>query len=306
MSYDDFKSAISTGLFCRSVTAFDKLGDLHEPAFANLVDRLSSYQPAAIAIADDAGEFSSLLPREIIRMTELAKQVARDVPIFVGCGHGVKLALEVAEAADAIGADGIILKLNFPTAASQEGLFEYVRSICKRTRMAVIVCNCATHQLAPQTVLRLADVCTNLIGLQDSCGDIASLRKVKLFLGERLLLIGGMPTHELYAEAFDAAGFTAYASDIFNFAPELALDFYHSLRGYDIERMDEHLKSFFVPFEAIAQRRASNAIPTLKAGLRLAGHDCGPVRAPLADLSDEECGLLAPIVDAALQSELLG
>lgn len=48
---------------------------------------------------------------------------------------------------------------------------------------------------------------------------------------KRMTYLGGMPTAELFAEAYLGAGFTTYASAVFNFVPALAMEFYAALRG---------------------------------------------------------------------------
>jgi len=54
-------------------------------------------------------------------------------------------------------------------------------------------------------VLRLADACPNLVGFKDGTGRVDLVREVTARLGDRLVYIGGMPTHELYAEAYYGA-----------------------------------------------------------------------------------------------------
>ena len=116
---------------------------------------------------------------------------------------------------------------------------------------------------------------------------------------DRLVYIGGMPTHEMYAEAYNGAGVSTYSSAVFNFVPELALDFYGALRSGDTAKMEAYLKSFFIPFGEIRDRAPGYAVSIVKAGLRLVGRDCGFVRPPLTDLTDEEHKMLAPLLETA-------
>jgi 5-dehydro-4-deoxyglucarate dehydratase len=39
-------------------------------------------------------------------------------------------------------------------------------------------------------------------------------------------------------------------------------------------------------------------VSIVKAGARLVGHDAGPVRAPLTDLTEEECAMLDKLIRA--------
>ena len=46
----------------------------------------------------------------------------------------------------------------------------------------------------------------------------------------------------------------------------------------------------------IRNRRAGYAVSIVKAGARLVGRDAGPVRAPLTDLTEEECAKLDALI----------
>ena len=81
------------------------------------------------------------------------------------------------------------------------------------------------------------------------------VREITAKLGDRLCYIGGMPTHELYAEAFNAVGVTTYSSAVFNFVPELAQSFYRAMRAGDSATMASILTNFFFPFAKIRDRQ---------------------------------------------------
>jgi 5-dehydro-4-deoxyglucarate dehydratase len=58
------------------------------------------------------------------------------------------------------------------------------------------------------------------------------------------------------------------------------------------------MRGFFIPYLAIRNRRAGYAVSIVKAGARIAGIDCGSVRAPLLDLTLEEETQLAALMTA--------
>ncbi len=69
------------------------------------------------------------------------------------------------------------------------------------------------------------ECCPNLIGFKDGTGDFNLVRKTIVKCGDRLSYLGGMPTPELFAEAYDAIGVSTYSSAVINFVPEMALEF---------------------------------------------------------------------------------
>lgn len=295
----DLKARIGSGLLSFPVTPFDDRGALLPDAFQNHMEWLSQYPAAALFVAGGTGEFFSLTPAEVAETVRLAKAVSGDMPIISGCGYGTEMAKDIARSVEKEGADAILLLPHYLIGATQDGLFQHIKAVCDATGLGVIVYNRANSQLKAATVARLAEACPNLIGFKDGTGDIANVRQVCATLGDRLVYIGGMPTHEGYAEAYHGAGVSTYSSAVFNFVPEMALDFYGAFRAGDRARMEAHLKNFFFPFGAIRDRAPGYAVSIIKAGLRLIGRDCGKVRPPLIDLTEEEHRMLAPLIEAA-------
>ncbi|MBD9628507.1 dihydrodipicolinate synthase family protein, partial [Ensifer sp. ENS06] len=115
----------------------------------------------------------------------------------------------------------------------------------------------------------LCDECPNLIGFKDGTGDIGLVRQVTAKMGDRLMYLGGMPTAELFAEAYLGAGFTTYSSAVFNFVPGLANEFYAALRAGERATCERILNDFFYPFMAIRNRAKGYAVSAIKAGVRL-------------------------------------
>ena len=106
-----------------------------------------------------------------------------------------------------------------------------------------------------------------------------------------------MPTHELYAQAYHGAGVMTYSSAVFNFIPELAVEFFSAVRDSDYEKTLKFLNEFFFPFAKIRDRRPGYAVSIIKAGCSLIGHSAGPTRPPLTDLTDEEVDMLQALVE---------
>ena len=184
------------------------------------------------------------------------------------------------------------------SARRKSGLYAHVKAVCDSVGIGVIVYNRDNSVLRADTVARLAEDCPNLIGFKDGTGDIAAVRQICAKLGDRLVYIGGMPTHELYAEAYDGAGVSTYSSAVFNFAPQMAQRFYRAMREKDRATIEDLLTRFFYPYSAIRDRAPGYAVSIVKAGLRAIGRDAGPVRPPLTDLTEAELDMLAPLIEA--------
>ncbi|MER8435859.1 5-dehydro-4-deoxyglucarate dehydratase [Mesorhizobium sp. M1312] len=297
MSPDEIKSRVASGLLSFPVTHFNENFSLNLESYRAHVAWLSGFGAAALFAAGGTGEFFSLSPEEVADVTRAAKEASGDVPIIAGCGYGTALATEIARRAEAAGADGLLLLPHYLMEASQEGIFRHVKAVCESTGLGVIIYNRANSVANADTVARLADACPNLIGFKDGTGKVDLVRHVTAKLGDRLCYIGGMPTHELFAEGFNGAGVTTYSSAVFNFVPELAQRFYKAMRTGDRATMEEILHSFFFPFAALRDREQGYPVSIIKAGVELIGRTPGPLRPPLTDLKPQEKDVLRGLIE---------
>ena len=231
-------------------------------------------------------------------MIETAVETAAGrAPVIAGVGYGTGLATEFARRAERAGADGILLLPPYLVQVEQEGLFRHVSALCRAVGMGVIVYHRDNCLFELDTLRRLCDAHPNLIGFKDGHGNVEQLTCLVSMLGDRLAYVGGMPTAEVYAGANHGVGVSTYSSAVFNFIPKFALRFYSAVQARDREFTSEALRSFFIPFLAIRNRRRGYAVSIIKAGLRLVGRPAGPVRAPLIDLSADEDALLAALIE---------
>jgi 5-dehydro-4-deoxyglucarate dehydratase len=244
---------------------------------------------AGLFAAGGTGEFFSLTLNEYSRIVRAAAdEVPDNLPLLAGVGYGTRMAIEFAQAAEANGADGLLVLPPYLVNSEQEGLRQHLKAICQSVGIGVIAYNRDNAVFTPDSIEAVAEVCPNLIGLKDGVGNVELLTALRYRMSDRLIFIGGMPTAEVHASAAAAIGMTTYSSAIYNFAPEIALAFFNALRAKDTTHVDEAIRSFFLPYLAIRNRRAGYAVSIVKSGLRLTGTDCGGVRSPLVDLTKQE------------------
>ncbi len=298
MDPQQIKQKLGAGLLSFPVTHFDNEGRFAPESYKAHVEWLSTFDAPVLFAAGGTGEFFSLRPNEIPAIVTAAKEAASnsDTAIVSGCGYGTEIAIEIAKSAEKAGADGILLLPHYLIDAPQEGLYEHVKRVCQSIGIGVMVYNRDNAVLQADTLARLCDTCPNLVGFKDGVGDIGLVRQITAKMGDRLTYLGGMPTAELFAEAYLGAGFTTYSSAVFNFVPGLAVEFYKALRAGERATCERILNDFFYPFMAIRGRRKGYAVAAVKAGVRLQGFAAGPVRSPLSDLTKEEEGMLEALI----------
>lgn len=294
----EFAAIVGSGLLSFPITHFNA-SDLsfNEDAYRANLNWLFSHPAAAMFAAGGTGEFFSLTAAETDKVVRAAvAETSAKMPVIAPAGGGTAMAIEYCRAAEAAGADGILLLPPYLTEASKDGVAAHVEAVCKATSLGVIVYNRANQRLDDVELLRLTERCPNLVGYKDGLGDIELMTRIYARLGDRLTYIGGLPTAETFALPYLEMGVTTYSSAIFNFVPEFALSFYHAVRARDYAKVYAALNDFVLPYIAIRNRKQGYAVSIVKAGMKVVGRDAGPVRTPLIDLTAAEVAELAALV----------
>ncbi|MBR7799520.1 5-dehydro-4-deoxyglucarate dehydratase [Undibacterium fentianense] len=299
MHPQDLKKILSSGLLSFPITDFDENGDFRADTYAERLEWLAPYGASALFAAGGTGEFFSLTPGEYSDVIRTAVETCRGkVPILAGVGGPTRTAIALAQDAQRLGAQGLLLLPHYLTEASQDGLIAHVAEVCRSVSIGVVVYNRANCRLTPDSLEKLAAMCPNLIGFKDGVGDIELMVSIWRRMGDRFSYLGGLPTAEIFAGAYKAIGTPVYSSAVFNFVPKLAMDFYHATAADDFATTNRLIDEFFLPYLDIRNRKAGYAVSIVKAGARLVGHSGGPVRAPLTDLTAEEDDMLLKLIRA--------
>ncbi|SAL39086.1 5-dehydro-4-deoxyglucarate dehydratase [Caballeronia udeis] len=294
----ELKQIVSDGLLSFPVTDFDEQGDFRADTYAARLEWLAPYGATALFAAGGTGEFFSLTKTDYSNVIRTAVETCQGkVPILAGAGGPTRVAIEYAQEAQRLGANGVLLMPHYLTEACPEGIAAHVEQVCKAVKdIGVIVYNRANSKLNADVLEQLADRCPNLIGFKDGVGEIENMVTIRRRLGDRFAYLGGLPTAEVYAAAYKALGVPVYSSAVFNFIPKTAMDFYRAISADDHATVGKLIDEFFLPYLAIRNRRAGYAVSIVKAGAKLVGHGAGPVRAPLTDLDEDEMARLDVLI----------
>jgi 5-dehydro-4-deoxyglucarate dehydratase len=299
MTPREMAQRIGSGLLSFPVTPFDGQLRFDEERYRSNMDWLCGFEVAGLFAAGGTGEFFSLTPAEVERVVGVAVAETKGrVPVLAGAGYGTAIAVEMAQAAERAGADGILLLPPYLMFSEQDGLAAHVAAVCKATKLGVIVYNRDNAILNEHTLAKLCDACPNLVGYKDGIGDIELMTRVQIRMGDRLTYVGGLPTAETFALPYLDMGVTTYSSAVFNFVPGFATAFYAAVRRQDRAAVQKGLRDFIMPLIAIRNRKKGYAVSMIKAGMKVIGRDSGPVRPPLTDLDAGELAELAALVKA--------
>jgi 5-dehydro-4-deoxyglucarate dehydratase len=297
MTPDNLKRALPRGLLSFPLTDFDARGVFDSRASAARIEWLMRYPASAMFSAGGAGEFFSLTPEEYANVLRVAVQTARGkLPVIGAAGYGTATAITYAQKTEKIGADGLLLLPPYLVEGPQEGLRAHITAVCRSTRLPVIVYNRGTCRLTAETLVRLAADCPNLIAFKDGIGDVETIKSIHGLLGDRMLMLNGMPTAEVFATEFRALGMATYSSAIFNFVPRTAIDFHRAVHDGDEATVQRLTADFLEPYVRIRKKQPGYAVSIVKAGADIVGRPGGKVRPPLTELTPEERSELAALI----------
>lgn len=275
-----------TGVIAFPVTPFKDNLSLDLPGLHRNLTKLLEHPVSAVVAAGGTGEMYSLTPAEYARVIELTAHAIEDrIPVLAGVGFGQRLAIEMAQAAEKAGADGILAFPPYYPNADEEGLFEYYRSIGAATSLGMVIYSRDWAMFTPQMVERLTTIPT-LVGWKDGQGDIRRLQAIIHRVGERLQWIGG--AGDDMVAAYYSIGLRAFSSSIATVAPRLSLKLHELGAAGDSEALAELLDRCVVPLYAIRARRKGYEVSTMKAMMEMVGLNAGPVRPPLVNVTPEE------------------
>ncbi|HTM76699.1 MAG TPA: 5-dehydro-4-deoxyglucarate dehydratase [Devosia sp.] len=299
MTLDELKAKIGSGLLSFPVTDFGADGEFDRASYAQRLQWLSSFDAAGLFAAGGTGEFFSIGNDEYDDVIRTAvSNSAANVPVLAGVGYGTRMAVDLARRAEKAGAAGILVLPHYLMFAEQEGIIAHMQAICDAVDIGVIYYARDNSRLTPDSLERLAETCPNLIGYKDGIGDLQLMVRIASRIGDRMVHIGGLPTAEVFAQPYLEMGVTTYSSAVFNFVPELALQFYRAVRARDNATINALLKSFYLPLIELRDRKRGYAVSMIKAGADLIGRPAGKPRSPLIEMDAVDHKALAELIAA--------
>ena len=275
-----------TGVIAFPVTPFKDNLSLDLPGLHYNLTKLLEHPISAVVTAGGTGELYSLTPAEYSRVIELTAHAIEDrIPVIAGVGFGQRLAIEMAQAAEKAGADGILAFPPYYPHAEDDGLFEYYRSIGAATSLGMLIYSRDWATFTPEMVERLTAIPT-LVAWKDGHGDIRRLQAIMNRIGDRLQWIGG--AGDDMVGAYYSIGVRAFSSSIATVAPRLSLKLHELGAAGDTEALAELLDRCVVPLYAIRSRRKGYEVSTMKVMMEMVGLNAGRVRPPLVNVTPEE------------------
>jgi 4-hydroxy-tetrahydrodipicolinate synthase len=209
------------------VTPFTNEGAVDEQAFAAHVEWQISEGSSGLVPVGTTGESPTLSHDEHKRVVELCVEVAKKrVPVIAGAGSNNTVeAIELAEHAQAVGADALLVVTPYYNKPTQKGLFAHYKAIAEAVSLPIIIYNIpgrSVIDMSPETMGALAKAHKNIVGVKDATGKIERVSEQRITCGPDFVQLSG---EDATALGFNAHGGVGCISVTANVAPRLCAEF---------------------------------------------------------------------------------
>lgn len=209
------------------VTPFTDQGAVDEQAFAAHVEWQISEGSSGLVPVGTTGESPTLSHDEHKRVVELCVEVAaKRVPVIAGAGSNNTLeAIELAQHAEAVGADALLVVTPYYNKPTQKGLIAHYRAIAEAVSLPIIIYNIpgrSVIDMSPETMGALAKAHKNIVGVKDATGKIERVSEQRITCGPDFVQLSG---EDATALGFNAHGGVGCISVTANVAPRLSAEF---------------------------------------------------------------------------------
>ncbi len=256
----------------------DKPPALDLPAFRALIAHVV---PAAdfLVVLGSTGEAATISQDERSELVATARACAPNVPLVVGTGHhDTEYAVQLARAAVASGADGLLVVTPYYNKPQPAGIVAHFRRIAEALPgVPIIAYNVPGRtgsNLAPATLRELWAI-PEVVAVKESCGDIRQIAQACREAPAGKTVLAGDDDLALAAIAVGARGLVSVCGNV---APDRTAALVRAALGQDLPRARD-LNAELAPLVA-ALFTETNPVP-LKAALACLGVATGMVRAPL-------------------------
>ena len=277
---------IMTGAMTALITPFKK-GKLDSEKFASLIQRQIDQGMDVMVPVGTTGESATLSHAEHKECIEIAVDVCKGTKVKVIAGAGSNAtasAIEFAQHAQAVGADGILSVTPYYNKPMQEGLYQHYKAIATSVDIPFVLYNVAGRtgvDLNADTAIRLFDDIPNIYAIKEATGSLE--RAIEIHSKrEGFHVISGDDAIDFPMLTNGATGIISVTA---NLLPDLKSELVHCVQNGNLKRARE-INEFLYPLNKVLFCE-SNPIP-IKAAMYLAGLlDTLEYRLPLTAPSKE-------------------
>ena len=191
MAYHIFK-----GLGIALVTPFTPEGEVDYAALKQLVEYQIDNGADFFCILATTGEVPCLTREEKDKITKLVLEINQGrLPVLKYCGgNDTRAVVEEILNTDWTGIDGILSICPYYNKPSQEGLYQHFKTIAEISPLPLVLYNVPGRtgvNMKPQTLIRLANDCPNIVGVKEASGSLEQVDEIIKGKPDRFDVISG-------------------------------------------------------------------------------------------------------------------
>ena len=275
-------------------TPFFENGEINYEKAAELAAFLVDNGTDGIVVCGTTGESPTLAEeekKELFSVTVAA--VKGKAKILAGTGSNNTIqTIRLTKIAENCGVDGIMLVVPYYNKPPQEGLFRHFSAIAAQTALPVMLYNVPGRtvvNMTAETTLRLAQV-SNIVAVKEASGDLEQIARIRAGAPDNFAVYSGDDSMTLPVLAVGGIGVVSVVSHI---AGREIKQMISAFKNGDTETaVKTHLK--LLP---LVKAMFITTSPTpLKGAMNMLGHNLGPVRLPLVELTENQHEEIADVL----------
>lgn len=285
-----------SGVYTALITPFTKNGDLDGGKLKDLVNFQIDEGITGLVPVGTTGESPTLSIKENIEVIKIVvEQSAGRKKVIAGTGSNCTAeALEMTEAARAIGADASLQVAPYYNKPNQEGLYRHFMSIADNVDLPMVLYNIQGRSgvnINTETILRLADH-PNIVAVKEASGDLGQMMDVISRKPDNFAVLSGDDNIAMPVTLMGGNGVISVASNLIPAQMEAMIS--AAMSGKVAEAREIHY-SLLPLFKAMFLE--TNPLP-IKSAMAITGKVEEIFRLPLCPPSDETREKLTAVLRA--------
>lgn len=277
--------AIFKGAGVALITPFNEDETVNYDMLGELIERQIAGKTDAIIVCGTTGEPATMTEDEKLAVIKYAvEKTAGRIPVIAGTGgNATRVVIDFSKKAEALGVDGLLVVTPFYNKATQNGLYAHYKEVAKSVSLPIIMYNVPSRtgcNIAPETAVRLARDCENIVGIKEASGNISQVAKLAKQAGGILDIYSGNDDQVIPILSLGGIGVISVLSNV---APKAAHDMVMEYLEGDRKKAAalqlDYLDLINVLFCEV------NPIP-VKGAMNLMGYNVGKLRLPLTEIED--------------------
>lgn len=273
-------------LLTAMVTPFNEDGSVNCEAAADFAEWLLANGSDGLVVEGSTGEAATMFMDEKIEVLKaVVERVNGRAPVIVGAGTNCTAStIELINAVEACGVDGLLVVGPYYNKPTQEGYYQHFAAVAKSTTLPIIVYNVPGRtgsNIEPKTIARLAAEFPNIVAVKEAAGNVAQTAELFRVLPENVTIYSGDDGLVLPFMSVGARGVISVLGNIGGQMLQDVMQLYSEGKVAEAAELNKKLvplaNSLFIE---------SNPIPVKYAVTKVTGINAGAPRLPLTPISE--------------------